>query len=57
MRFKDTELPPVENSRKNYLATLRTKTVQPELEAARRYAACNSCNVNTEGDEDDIADE
>jgi hypothetical protein len=58
LRFKDTELPPVENSRKNYLSTLRTKTLQPEFEAAIRDSARSSCEVDTDchHQEDDVID-
>jgi hypothetical protein len=48
MRFKDTEPPPVENSRKSYLAALGTKTLQPEFEAAIRDSARSSCEADTD---------
>lgn len=35
---------------------LRTKTVQPEFEAAIRDTARSGCEVDTEVEEDDIAD-
>jgi hypothetical protein len=56
MRFKDTALPPVENSRKNYLEKLRMKTVEPEFEAAIRESARSSCEVDTDchHQEDDV---
>jgi hypothetical protein len=54
MRFKDTELPPVENSRTSYLAKLRTKTVQPEFEAA---ALDSKFDTDHHHEDDDVIDD
>jgi hypothetical protein len=54
--FKDTELPPLENSRESDIQALITEPLKAELEAARLDAAANSYNANTEG-VDDIVDE
>ena len=52
--LKDTE-PPLENGGKSDIQALIAEPIHAEFEAAIRDAACNNCNVNTEGDEDDIA--
>ena len=56
--FKDTELPPLENSGKSDIRALITEPLKVEIEAARRDAAANSYNVNPEAvNEDDITDD
>ena len=60
MRFKDTNLPPLENSEKSDIEALRMEPLKAELVAAGFESACSDCEVDTEGegvDEDDIADE
>jgi hypothetical protein len=54
MRFKDTEPPPVENSRKSYLSTLRTKTLLPEFEAA---ALDSKVDTDHHHEDDDVIDD
>jgi hypothetical protein len=54
--LKDTE-PPLENGGKSDIQALITEPFKTEFEAMRRNEACSGCNVNTKGDEDDIADE
>ena len=54
LRLKHKERPPLENSD---TGALKREPLDAEFEAARCDAALSSCNINTEGDEDDIADE
>ena len=54
--LKDTE-PSLENGGKSDIQALITEPIHAEFEAATRNAACSDCNINTEGEEDDIADE
>jgi hypothetical protein len=46
--LKDTE-PPLENGGKSDIQALIAEPIHAEFEAATRDAACNNCNVMTEG--------
>jgi hypothetical protein len=48
MRFKDTELPPLENSGKSDIEALRMEPLEAEIVAATRDSACSGCKVDTD---------
>jgi hypothetical protein len=55
LRFEDTELPPLENSKKSDTEALRMEPLKTELVAAGFETACSGCgcDLDTEDDQGD----